>query len=70
MNFFEPEKLMKRLSGNIIIPKFGECNEYHNTWSKSELILFWILDIVDVYKKETQLLIDSGDLYIFIKLIE
>ena len=53
---FEPENIMKSLSGDMIIPKFGEY-EYMNIekGSKPEHILFWVCDIVAVFKKETQL---------------
>ena len=51
---------MKSLSGDMINPKFGEYNYYHETGSKSELILLWVGDIV--YKKEIQLLINSSDI--------
>ena len=37
---FEPENRMKRFSGDIIIPKFGEYEYYHETGSKPEHILF------------------------------
>ena len=53
---------MKLLSGDMIIPKFGEYNCYHETGSKPEHILFWVRDTVAVFKKETQLLIESGDI--------
>ena len=48
---FEPEYLMKALSGNMILPKFKEHNYYHVAKSKPELLLFWVRDIVAVYKK-------------------
>ena len=57
---FEDEKIMKSLSGDMLIPKFGEYNCYHKTGSKSELILLLVGDIV--YKKEIQLLINSSDI--------
>ena len=56
---------MKSLSGDMIIPKFGEYNYYHEAGTKPELILFQVRDIVAVFKKETQLLIDSGDIDIY-----
>ena len=59
---FEPENIMKSLSGDMILPKFGEYKYYHETGSKPEHILFWVRDTVAVFKKETQLLIESGDL--------
>ena len=37
---FEPEKMMKSLSGDMIIPKFGEYNYYHEAGTKPELIFF------------------------------
>ena len=61
--FFEPEHMMKNLSGDIILPKFGEY-KYNNMekGSKPEHILFWVRDAVAVFKKETQLLIESGEI--------
>ena len=59
---FEPEYLMKALSGDIIIPKFEEYNYYHVAKSKPEVILCWVRDIVDVYKKETQMLTDFSNI--------
>ena len=47
-------------------PKFGEYNYYHETGTKPELILFWVRDTVAFFKKDTQLLIDSGDIDIYI----
>ena len=46
----------------MIIPKYGEYNYYHEAESKPELIIFWVRDIVAVYKRETQLIIESGDI--------
>ena len=60
--FFEPENIMKSLSGDMILLKFGEYKYYHEVGSKPEYILFWIRDTVAVFKKETQLLIESGDI--------
>ena len=62
---FESENMMKSLSGDMIIPKFGEYNYYHESGSKLELILFWVRDTVAGLKKETQLLIDSGDVDVY-----
>ena len=45
----EPKKMMKSLSGDIISPKFGENNYYHEAGSKPELILCWVRGIVAVY---------------------
>ena len=59
---FEPEHLMKGLSGDIILPKFGEYNYYHEAGSKPELILFWVHDVVAVCNKETQISIYSSDI--------
>ena len=59
---FEPENIMKNLSGDMILPKFGEYKYYTETESKPEHILFWIRDYVAVFKKETQLLIESSDI--------
>ena len=62
---FEPENMMKSLSGDMIIPKFGEYINYHETGTKPKIILFWIRDAVDIFKKETQLIIDSGGIDIY-----
>ena len=35
---------------------------YHEQGSKPEHILFWIRDTVAVFKKETQIIIDSDDI--------
>ena len=67
---FEPEHLMKALNGNMILPRFEEYHYYHEAENKSELILFSVRDIITAYKKETQMLIDSGDIYILMKWIE
>ena len=53
---------MNSFSGDIIIPKFGEYEYYHETGSKPEHVLFWVRDTVAVYETEIQLLIDSGDI--------
>ena len=45
----------------MVLPKFGEYKYYHETGKKREHILFWVRDTVTVFKKEAQLLIDSGD---------
>ena len=57
----EPGNIMKSLSGDVILPKFSEYKYYHKIGSKPGHILFWIRDTVAVFKKETQLLIESGD---------
>ena len=49
-NIFKPEKMIKRLSGNMVIPKFSEYNYYHETGTKPELILFWVRDTVTFLK--------------------
>ena len=61
----EPENMTKSLSGDMIIPKFGEFNYYHETGTDPELILFWVRDTFTVYKKEIRLLIDSSDIDIY-----
>ena len=48
----------------MTFPKFGEYNYYYEAVSKSDHILFRVRDIVAVYKKETQILIESGEIYI------
>ena len=62
---FEPENIIKSLSGDMILPKFGE-HKYNimEKGSKPEHILIWGHDTVAVLKKETQLLIESGDINI------
>ena len=59
----EPKKMMKSLSGDMILPKFDEY-KYNNMEKgiKPELILFWVRDTIAVVKKETQMLIESGDI--------
>ena len=57
--------MMKSLSGDMIIPKFGEYINYHKIGTKPKIILFWIRDTVVIFKKETQLIIDSGDIDIY-----
>ena len=54
--------MMNILSRDMIIPEFGEYNYYYETGTKAELTLFWVRDAVAVFKKETQLLIESGDI--------
>ena len=46
----------------MVLLKFGENNYYHESGSKPELILFWVRGIIDVYKKETQMLLYYGDI--------
>ena len=60
---FEPENVMTSLSGDMILPKFGEY-KYNNMekGAKPEHILFWVRDTIAVFKKETQMLIGSGDI--------
>ena len=53
---------MKALNGDMILPKFREYSYFHEAGSKSELILFWVRNIVAVYRKETRILIDSSDI--------
>ena len=42
---------MKDFSGDMILPKFGECKYYYEAGSEPELLLFCVHDIVAVYKK-------------------
>ena len=44
---------MKILSGDMIFPEFRGNNCYHEAGSKTEFILFYVRNIVAVYKKET-----------------
>ena len=37
---FEPENIMKSISGDMILPKFGEYKYYYETGCKPEHILF------------------------------
>ena len=53
---------MKSLSGDMILSKFGEYKYYHEIGSKLEHILFWFREAVAIFKKKTQLLIESGDM--------
>ena len=46
----------------MILLKFGEYRYCTETKSKPEHILFWVRDTVAVFKKATQMLIDSGDI--------
>ena len=46
----------------MILPKFGGYNYYHEIGSKTENILFWVRDTVAIFKKETELPIESGDI--------
>ena len=57
---FEPKNIMKMLSEDMILPKFGEYKYYYEIGSKPAHILFRVRDTVSVFKKETQLLIKSG----------
>ena len=59
---FQRENLIKALSGDMILPKFGEYTYNHEAGRKPELIPFWVRDIVDIYKSENQILIDSSDI--------
>ena len=52
---------MKSLSGDMILPKFGEYKYYHETGSKPEHF-FLVRDTVAVFQKETQLLIESDNI--------
>ena len=45
---FEPEIMIKSLSGDMISPKFGEFNYYHITGTKPWLILLLVRDNVAV----------------------
>ena len=51
---FEPENIMKSLSGDIILPKFGEY-KYNNMEKEVNLnsFKFWVCDTIAVFKKET-----------------
>ena len=53
------ENIMKNLSEDVIISKFGEYNYHHETGFKLDLVIFWVRDTVAIFKKETGLLIDS-----------
>ena len=45
---------MKSLSGDTITPKFGEYNNYYETGTRYDLILFWVCDTIAIFKKRTQ----------------
>ena len=53
---------MKVLNGDMILPKFGECSYYNEAGSKPDFILFWARDIVAVYKKDTQMIINFSNI--------
>ena len=57
---FESENIMKSLSGDMILSKFGKYKYYTETGSKPGYILFWVRNTFAVFKKDTQLSIDSG----------
>ena len=42
---------MKALNCDTILPKFREYSHFHEAGSKPELILFWVRNIVAIYKK-------------------
>ena len=46
----------------MILLKFGEYKYCIETKSKSEHIIFWVGDIVVLFTKETQFIIDSYDI--------
>ena len=46
----------------MLLPKFGEYKYYNGIGSKPEHISLWIRDAVAVFKKKTQLLIESSDI--------
>ena len=60
----EPDHLINFLSGDMLLPKFGKYYYYHDAGSKHVLVLFLVRDIVAIYKKETQILYVSSDIYI------
>ena len=53
---------MKTLNCDMILPKFREYSHFHEAGSKPELILFWVRNIVAVYREKTRILIDSSDI--------
>ena len=46
---FESTKIVKSLSGDMILPKFGKYKYYQEIGSKPEYILFWVRDTVAVF---------------------
>ena len=54
---FEPESKMVDLRGEMIVPQFGEYKDIRSIGSKPELILYWIRDSTEIFKKEISLLI-------------
>ena len=56
---------MKSLSRDMILSKLGEYKYYHETGTKPGIILCWVRDTIAVFKKETQLWIQSGDIDIY-----
>ena len=59
---FEPENIIKSISWDMILPKFGEYKYYYETGKKPEHILLWVCENVAIFKKETQLIIESGEI--------
>ena len=57
MQFFQPEHLIQDLSGDMSLPKFGEYKYYHKAGSKTERNLFWVRDIIAVYKNEIMVIL-------------
>ena len=48
----EPENIMKSLSGDMTLPKFGEYKYYNmEKWSKPDHIIIWVRDTIVVFKK-------------------
>ena len=60
---FQPEKMMKRLSGYMITSKLGE-NYYHETRTKHELILFAFVTMFLFFKEKDTVLIDFDQINI------
>ena len=45
---------MKTLNCDMILPKFREYSHFHEAGSKPELILFWVRNIVAVYRERLE----------------
>ena len=50
---------MKELCGETILSKFGKYSYIHKDGSKPVLILFWIRDSIAIFKKETNIFVNS-----------
>ena len=61
---FESKSKMTNLCGEMIVSEFGEYKYIHEIGNKPELIVYWVCDSVEMFKKEISLLINSNQLKI------